>query len=111
MRGDFYEIRMGSPQFASLKISNSPCQTVGRSFGELVSFSSDSKYLAAEELTKWSPPETRAVVFNVESGQEFIAHVQAPGFIKQLNWQPSGALNIHAWSHIAGDSIHTWKVS
>jgi hypothetical protein len=110
VRDEFLEIRMGSPTFASLEIVGSACATAGRSFGEAVRFSPDSRYLAVEELLKTSPPETRAVVFDLRRGSEWVAHVQAPGFIRQLEWEAPSRLSIRAWSHLTSDTRHVWQV-
>lgn len=111
VRGDFHEIRMGSPQFASLEVLGSKCALAQREFGEVVAFSASSQYLAAEELMNWSPPETRAVVFDLKNNIEFVAHIQAPGFIRDLEWLADDELKIHAWSHISGETEHVWKVA
>ena len=109
VRGAFHEIRMGSPKFASLDVLGSECSLAQRSFGETIAFSGDSQYLAVEELTKWSPPETRVVVFHLKTNTESIAHVQAPGFIKKLEWLTDCKLKIQAWSDISGDTEHAWE--
>jgi len=109
-RGELSEIRMGSPQFGPVEVLGSPCSTHGRSFGQAGAFSEDSRHLAIEELVSHDPPATRVIVFDLASGSELVAHNQAPGFIRLLQWIAPGRLAISAWSHLAGTSEHIYSM-
>lgn len=70
VKHDYGEVRMGSPEFGRIEILGATFDTSGQEFGESMAFSSDSRFLAIEQLASTAPdardPHTRAVVFDFE---------------------------------------------
>jgi hypothetical protein len=74
------EYRMGSPRSGSIEVRGGLAATVGRVFGEAMSFSADSRFLAVEEyIFAVLPPHTRVVVFDLAEGTDIVVHDQNPG--------------------------------
>ena len=80
---DYNEVRMGSPLFGSLKLKGSPVDLNERLFGEPMCISSDSKYLAVQELIigQGNSPNTKLVVINLETGKEITVRNLSGGFL------------------------------
>lgn len=107
---DFGEVRMGSPPFGRIEIRGASFDTAGQSFGELMAFSPDSRFLAVEQLASTAPgPHTRAVVFDFERKRQLIVHNQNPGLLRRFAWSPDGLLAIVSWSHLYGEREHFWQ--
>jgi len=108
LKSDFREIRMGSPEFGRVEVRGGWAATRLRTWGEVVSFDAGSRFLALEEFlgTPDNAPHTRAVVFDLDTGAEFVVHDQYRGFIKELVWEPDGTLTVVAWSHLTGKAVH-----
>ena len=105
------EYRMGSPQYGRVDILNSPCTTDDHRLGEVVAFSPDSRFLAIDELVSWRDyPHTRAVVFELATGKDYVAHEQSPGIITDLTWVAANSLSITAYiSDLGEERQHTWS--
>ncbi|HMP83963.1 MAG TPA: hypothetical protein PKA41_14790 [Verrucomicrobiota bacterium] len=109
MTHDYGEVRMGSPEFGSIKIHGTSLDTTGE-FGVVMAFSPDSRFLATEQLVGTIPgPHTRVVVFDFERRRRIIVHDQNPGFIRRFKWSPDGLLSFVTWSHLAGEGEHSWQ--
>lgn len=107
---DYGEVRMGSPRFGRIEIRGAHFSTGGREFGEAMSFSPDSRFLAVEELVGTVPdPHTRVVVFDFERRRQVIVHDQNPGFVRRFAWSSEGLLTIFTWAHLVGEREHTWQ--
>ena len=106
---DYGEIRMGSPEFGSIRIVGSGFSTSGRSFGDVMAFSPDSRYFAIAELVDASCPSTRVVAFDLKMGVERIVFVKTQGLIKKLEWISPEEMKILSWSHLYGDDATSWR--
>ena len=73
---NYFEVRMGSPLFGSIEVRGGLAATAGRLFGEAMSFSADSRFLAIEEYlsTSGTGPHTRVVVFDLAAGTDVVVH-------------------------------------
>jgi hypothetical protein len=106
---DYGEIRMGSPEFGNIKIVGTSFSTNGRSFGDAMAFSPDSRYFAIAELVDASRPSTRVVAFDLKRKAERIVFVRDPGLIKKLDWISPDEMKISSWSHLYGDEVSSWR--
>ena len=101
---------MGSPEFGRIEIRGASFDTSGKEFGVPMAFSSDSRFLATEQLVDTVPaPHTRVVIFDFERRRQILVHDQNPGFIRSFSWSPSGLLTIVTWSHLDGEREHSWQ--
>jgi hypothetical protein len=106
---DYGEIRMGSPEFGSIQIVGSSFSPKGRSFGDAMSFSPDSRYLAISELVEAAHPSSRVIVFDRKRKIEWIVFARDPGLIKKVEWISPEEMKILSWSHLHGDEYSSWK--
>jgi hypothetical protein len=109
IKSDYTELRMGSPRFGSITVKGGKALTSGRTFGESMAFSGDSRYLAIEEFvgtTRDHGPHTRALVFDLDRSREYTAHDEPGGLIRELRWEADGSLSVVAWAHPAGQVEH-----
>jgi hypothetical protein len=109
IKSNYMELRMGSPRFGSITVKGGKALTSGRTFGESMAFSRDSRYLAIEEFvgtTRDHGPHTRALVFDLDRSQECTAHDEPGGLIRELRWEADGSLSVVAWAHPAGQVEH-----
>jgi hypothetical protein len=108
---DYGEIRMGSPVFGRIEIVGSKFRPEGRSFGDAMSFSPDSRFLAISELIDASQPSSRVVVFDLKKKIERIVFSREPSLIRKIDWPSRDEVRIHSWSLPGGDEHSSWRVS
>lgn len=109
--GDYAEIGMGSPAFGEITIQGATFNTQGRLFGQVMSFSLDSKFLVIDELINSEAPHTSAMVFDFVRNRQIVVHTQTLGFIKKAEWGASNLLRITSWGRVVGHQEHLWHPS
>ena len=110
IKHDYQEVRMGSPLFGRLEILGSRFGTLAGEFAEPVSFSPDSRFLAAAELVSTSSnPVGRVVVLDFDRGILVIVH-SFTGLARRFNWESDGSLAVTIWSHLGSeDTRRIWS--
>jgi hypothetical protein len=107
---NYREIRMGSPEFGSIEIIGSQFRPEGRSFGDAMAFSPDSRFLAISELVDASQPASRVVLFDLKKKKERIVFSRYPSLILKVDWPSPDEVRIHSWSLPGGDEHSSWRV-
>ncbi len=105
---DFGEIGMGSPLFGHITIHGAEGQLPDRLYGEAVVFSTDSRFVALEELFETTSFRTKLVVVELPRCKVFTVRLQPQGRATPVRWVTPGRLAYTTWSVGAARESAEW---
>lgn len=105
---DFGEIGMGSPLFGHITIRGAEGQVPDRLYGEAAVFSSDSRFVALEELLETRPFRTKLIVIELPRCKIFTVCVLPQGRATPVRWATPTRLVYATWSVGVARETQEW---